>query len=257
MRLMGVDLAWKSRDPGHGSSGICCLEAGGRVVELELVTCDDEILERVRSQEEIWVGIDAPLRVTNQQGLRACERQLMARGIPCLPSNREYMARRYGGMRGESLARSLVSEGFAESPSSPMVGRAVFETYPYGTLRLLSARVLRYKRGRFEVRRKAMLEAIEVLEAWDAPGPLVDRLRQEADGARASTIKGMGDLLDAALCATCVYSHWISGGRRTQLVGEEEHGYILLPAERDDDERRADHGEGLPGGRKAIRIQRG
>jgi predicted RNase H-like nuclease len=113
-------------------------------------------------------------------------------------------------------------------------------------MRLLSPSSPRYKRGRFDLHRNAISGAIEVLEAWDAPGPLISRLRDELAEAKASSIKGVGDLFDAALCATCVYSHWISGGRRTQLLGEEEHGYILLPAKRNDDGGRAVHGNGLP-----------
>lgn len=68
-------------------------------------------------------------------------------------------------------------------------------------------------------------------------------------------MKAMGGLVDAALSAMCVYAHWIYGGERTQLVGEEEYGHVLLPAKRNEDEGRGDNASGLLGSGKALRVR--
>ena len=41
------------------------------------------------------------------------------------------------------------------------------------------------------------------------------------------------DMLDATVSVACVYAHWIYNGQMVQLVGEEGHGRMLLPAKRE------------------------
>ena len=115
----------------------------------------------------------------------------------------------------------------------------------------------RYKKGNIDDRRRSMLEVIGALEAWDAPPALTRALRHRTMEARGPELKGPGDLVDASLCAMCVYTHRINGGKGTRLVGEEGHGYVLLPAQRSEDEGRAGNGGRLPGSGKALRVRRG
>ena len=68
------------------------------------------------------------------------------------------------------------------------------------------------------------------------PRPLVQRCREGALSASSSELKSVGDMLDAAISVTCVYAHWIYDGQGTNLVGEEGHGRVLLPAKREKDE---------------------
>jgi predicted RNase H-like nuclease len=82
-----------------------------------------------------------------------------------------------------------------------------------------------------------MLGAIDGLEGWDAPRDLTDRWCEIAASAKGSGLKSVEDPLDAAISVTCVYAHWIYDGKSTQLVGEEEHGFVYLPAKRNQDER--------------------
>lgn len=229
----GIDLGWKVNGPKEGSTAICVIDEAGGLKQLELTTSDEEILERLLGIDQIWVGIDAPLLVPNLKGMRRCERMLFDRGVRALPSNVQFMERKFGGMRGQVLSRRLYEKGF--SPSSPLdwAKKTVFEVYPYGTLWILTnGRVPAYKRGRFEVKKSAMREAVTALEAWDAPSELVRTLRYEVEAARPSELKGVTDLIDSALSVICVYQHRLSRGQRTQLIGEQEHGYVLLPAVR-------------------------
>jgi hypothetical protein len=58
------------------------------------------------------------------------------------------------------------------------------------------------------------------------------RLGSELEAARPSDTKGLADLIDSALAVMCLYHHRLSRGGATQLVGEEEQGFVLLPAKR-------------------------
>ncbi|MCU0861115.1 MAG: DUF429 domain-containing protein [Methanomassiliicoccales archaeon] len=256
MMILGLDLAWAT-EPAPRSSGACLLDGEGRLLQLDLLTGDEEVRALIPEEGWAWVGIDAPLLVPNLKGMRRCERRLLAMGLRCLPSNQEFMLSHFGGMRGEALARSLEGMGFAAASPSRCGERTYFEVYPYGTLRLIMGRVPRYKRGKLEERRRAIHDVIGAMEAWDAPLGLCERLRRETDAARRSELKGLTDLVDAALSAACVYSHHISRGRRTQLVGDEGQGYVLLPAQRSQDEGRERYAGRLPGGGRALRVQRG
>jgi len=230
--FVGVDLGWKV-EPKEKSTAICAIDDTGELLELEMVTSDEEILNRVFDQGPAWVGIDAPLLVPNHSGMRRCERMMLAMGLHALPSNTRFMDRKYGGRHGEVLANRLNREGFSPASPGSWQDRMVFEVYPHGSLWVLThGHVPSYKRGRFQAKASASREVVGALEAWDAPPELVSRLRSEIQAARPSEMKGVADLIDSALAVMCLYHHRLSRGRTTQLVGEEEHGFVLLPAMR-------------------------
>ncbi|MEM0448295.1 MAG: DUF429 domain-containing protein [Methanomassiliicoccales archaeon] len=231
MMFLGLDLAWRS-DPYPLSTGACLIDSGGEVVLLGLVTTNEEILSLLDKDNQMWVGIDAPLCVPNLTGMRRCERIMMRMGLPCLPSNQRFMERHFGGRRGEDLARALRGRGFV--PASPEVRgeKVYFEVYPSGALRILCGKIPSYKRGRLCDRRKALEQVIEAMDSWHSPPDLCLSLRQEIENMKLHRIKGLCDILDAALAAACLYCHYIKNGKNTQLLGDVEHGYVLLPTER-------------------------
>jgi len=49
---------------------------------------------------------------------------------------------------------------------------------------------------------------------------------------RHSIADMMNETTDDRACVACVYSHWLNGGRTTQMVGEEGDGHILLGCHR-------------------------
>jgi predicted RNase H-like nuclease len=38
----------------------------------------------------------------------------------------------------------------------------------------------------------------------------------------------MADKVDSIVCAACLYAHWLYGGKRTRMIGDEKDGYILI-----------------------------
>ena len=48
----------------------------------------------------------------------------------------------------------------------------------------------------------------------------------------ARTMTSDQDILDAWVCAACIYSHWLNHGRTTLMVGDMDDGRILLGCQR-------------------------
>jgi len=225
VRFAGVDLGWKTDPPIEGGTGVCLLDDTGAVLSLESITHDSEILSFLTSEEEMWVGVDAPLVVNNQRGLRECERSLFDHGIKVLPASRSYMLRRFGGCRGVSLSRVLIENGYRFGGEGEGK-KALFEVYPHGTLHLLmGGKVPRHKKGGREERRRAALMVLRILREWvpiEIPRQLL------LDIQEANDLKPVMDRVDSVVCVSCVYAHWLYSGKRTQLLGGRD-GSMLLP----------------------------
>jgi len=227
VRFVGVDLGWKMDQPKANGTGICQLDRSGRVELASVVTADQEILDIVQKAGEAWVGIDASLSVQNERGLRPCERRLRDEGIKVLPTNRTFL-RKFGGSRGESLVDQLSELGYSLAQGTEKDGRFLFEVYPHGTLHLLSGgHRPDYKKGAGDKRAEAREAVIELVLGWE-PSLEVPRVLLENEGKD----KELEDILDAWICVACTYSHWLNGGRTTQMIGEEGDGYILLGCHR-------------------------
>ena len=102
------------------------------------------------------MAVDAPLRVPNETGSRACDRALSAEWrqfhAGAYPANRRLLARN-GIVRGEALAAALTERfQFNETNVVPRrtKARLVCEVYPHPALVSLFGlgRILKYKRGR-------------------------------------------------------------------------------------------------------------
>ncbi|MEM2944213.1 MAG: DUF429 domain-containing protein [Methanomassiliicoccales archaeon] len=228
MKFIGIDLGWKMNPPRTNGTAVCMMNLNGEVEDIELLTTDEDILERLILNEDAWVGIDAPLMMPDEGRLRKCERILFSRGIRLLPTNRQFSIKRFGGCRGERLVAKLNLLGFELRNCHHPKGKAIFEVYPYGILyAITNGNVPRYKKGRKEVRRKGILEVLDGIISWEhsirIPKGLKESILSDQNLAAA------GDMIDALLCAVCVYSHWIYIGMRTECLGEESDGLILLP----------------------------
>jgi predicted nuclease with RNAse H fold len=227
LRYIGVDLSWKVDPPRLGGTGFCIIE-GDSVTDLGVVTTDREILELV-DEGEVWVGVDAPLKVPAGQTMRRCEGEVRALGIRILPSERGFHLRHYGGCRGESLSAQLERRGLRYFGHGE---RAYFEVYPRAVLHAMSTRPARYKRGPAASRRREAEAALRQLREWE---PRIQLPRQWLP----TLIEGAGaaDRLDALLAAVSVYRHRIYSGKRSLVLGDEDDGYILLPPRNRDTDR--------------------
>lgn len=230
MQFAGVDLAWKVNPPSAERTAVCILDHSGRVEELRLVTSDEEIVDIASHYERMWMGIDAPLIVPNEEGLRGCERMLFSRGMRLLPSNRKYHRRKFGGSRGEIVVSKLRKLGFDLRGKEETAQKQIFEVYPYGMLSLISeGKVPRYKRGRGVERRREALKVLGLIEGYEPSIEIPGSIRREVAGEPTGNLPKTMDKIDALLSVSCVYSHWLYRGRRSELVGETSGGYMLLP----------------------------
>ena len=191
--FIGIDLAW-----GHRArTGVAALDEGGRLLSVESLLTDDEILRWVAAQPgvPVVVAVDAPLVVPNETGQRDCERQIASAygrlGASCHPSNTTLMP----APRGTRLAAALASS-------------VCIEVYPHAALVGLFALPYRllYKKGTILVRREGLLRLAALLESWpvlDLDGVDVWKRLTDAvsEAVRLVDLKRVEDQLDAVLCA--------------------------------------------------------
>lgn len=228
MDFIGVDLAWKKNPPLENGTALCIMDSGGKVMKVDLVTDDDQILSNLEGRKCAWVGVDAPLIVNNDDGLRKCERSLFDRGIKVLPASRGYLTRKFGGCRGVDLAEEMARMGYSFLGAGQGC-RVMIEVYPYGTLHLITGgNVPRYKKGKADERRRASLKLLRILREW-LPVSIPKWLDEEVVAAAPSELKSVTDKIDAVISVLCVYGHWIYVGKMTEVLGDASNGFILLP----------------------------
>ena len=226
--LIGIDLSWKCSPFKEKATAICVCDTSGHMQHPLLVTSDEEILDIVLANPGGWVGIDAPLVVPNQHGLRSGERMAVHCGLHILPTNRTFLQKTCGGVRAEALVERLENNGYSHARPGHDRGSMFFETYPYSLVHHLVGRGFSYKKGKAAEKRKGCQEILLRLQGWepsiDVPDAFFDEVRDAAPGE----LKQVADKVDAVLCAACLYAHWLYGGQRTRLVGDEKDGYILI-----------------------------
>jgi predicted RNase H-like nuclease len=241
MRVVGVDLAWASRN----RSGVCVVE-DGLVLDSACLRSDDEIERwiRARTAAEVLVAFDAPLVVRNRGGRRACETVLAsafaAEHAGPFPANLTLLR---GDVRAARLARRLE---LAVAPAAvrrrPL--RAAIEVYPHPALVVLLERSERlpYKakpNRTLAVRHAAMGALLEGLRSFKLADPPLDVTASprwatlvaawEA-GPSGAAFKRLEDELDAYVCAYIGWYHLAWAGRRSLTVGDGRGGYVVVPA---------------------------
>jgi predicted RNase H-like nuclease len=77
MRFLGIDFGWQGKP-----SGLAALDWDGRslsLIETQRITCFEEILawvDRIASDGEALVAVDAPTIITNEDGMRDADREM-------------------------------------------------------------------------------------------------------------------------------------------------------------------------------------
>ena len=141
------------------------------------------------------------------------------------------------------LRSGLEGEGFSHIPSSrsgwSRRGCWFFEVYPHPAHVVLFGRrrIIKYKKGPVASRRIGLAEFRREIKQriLRASGSLrsTDRLCALLDldlkSLRGKTLKSYEDTLDAILCAYLAFHLWRWGWQRSEMVGDLESGYIVLP----------------------------
>jgi predicted RNase H-like nuclease len=233
-RIIGIDLAWGERNP----DGLCLIAASperGVILRTALTSGDAELLgwlaQQVAPEENALLVIDAPLIVPNAAGSRPVDKQITSRfgrhHAGCYPANAAKC------VRPLRVARLLKERGYAIGFDFSLHPRLAAEVYPHpAMIRLFELDfIIKYKKGavaakRLEFRRLQALikKLLPTRFAHLELAPPVRALLKQP------WTKSAEDQTDALFCALIGYHHWLHQGQRSEIVGETESGFILLPA---------------------------
>jgi len=236
---VGIDLAWGTRAP----TGLAAVAEDGSLLASATVRTDDEVTAWVDGlgRHPAVVAIDAPLVVTNDAGMRQCERLVSrafgAHGASCHPSSRARP--QFDPPRAEVLARRC---GWRPDPEPAVVGTTgepvAIEVYPHAAMVGLFSlgTVLPYKArsGRtVDLRRAAMLEVLYHLETvpeLHLEGHPRWQLLREAveDATRHVDLERVEDEVDAVLCAHLAWL-WVHRPTALRVYGDVDGFIVTTP----------------------------
>ena len=199
-------------DVGSACKGFHAVALSDGAYTSQLATSDVETLRDwcLNEMKVQVIAIDAPCRWSTNGRMRACERELMQRGIHCFASpTREQAIRHpsdyYGWMlRGEALYRAL-EPSHPICTALPVAGEhCCMETFPH-------AITWHLRGGEAQARQKR-------------------RQRRELLGQAGIDLEQLSniDLVDAALCA--LTAHRAASGANCKAYGNPFEGIIVVPA---------------------------
>lgn len=234
--LIGIDLAWGERNP----DGVTVLPFGeglSRPMTSPPNTFntrgDDELFAALASAdgaERILVAVDAPLICPNPTGSRPVDKECTRRfgrcHAGCYPANQRLCRRPL------RIAEGLVERGYQLTADSSRGTRIASEVYPHpATIQLFGIeKTIKYKKGLVASKRAGFLRYQSYLRDC-----LARELPEWLDSAPHRTLletpwsKPIEDQTDSVLCALIAYLHLRFGENRTEVLGNDETGHILLP----------------------------
>lgn len=229
MVVFGLDLAWGERRP----DGYCVLRQEGGVWRVEAVGLSrgDEALValvgKVVGDGAGFIAMDGPVICQNETGARPVDRQThVAFGrfkCGCHPVNQVLCPRPL------RVAARLGAMGFRPGWTGE---RTLAEVYPHPAMVRwfgLTER-LPYKRGRVAEKRKVFRELQGHLgKALAVHFPEIAVAASVRALLREPWTKDVEDQTDALVCALIGYWHVAYAGRRTQVLGDLETGFLLVP----------------------------
>lgn len=244
MICIGLDLAWSPRN----RTGAAILRDNTLVAYTGVLGSNDDIFAFVapylQDDSPAVIAVDAPLRVPNATGRRACDQALTAEWrrfeAGALSTNRRLLAFD-GEVRGETLVTYFARHyGFVESAPLPQQGqgRYLCEIFPHPAhIRFFGlTKTLKYKGrpGRTHDQRLAEFARYQSLLATlqQATPPLLgtsDLLAADLTALRGQALKAYEDTLDAVTCAYTAAYLWQHGPAFTRVYGSIVEGHILTP----------------------------
>jgi predicted RNase H-like nuclease len=244
MIFIGLDLAWSSRNP----TGAAVLHDHTLVTYTGKLGSNADLFAFVapylQDNSPTVIAVDAPLRVPNETGRRACDQALSAEWrrfeAGALPGNRRLLAFD-GEVRGETIVAYFTQQyGFVESAPIPHQGqgRYICEIFPHPAhVHFFNLpKTLKYKaRGnRPHDQRLAEFARYQQLLATlqHATPPLLgaaDLLATDLTLLRGQALKAHEDALDAVTCAYTAAYLWHHGPAFTRVYGSVAEGHILTP----------------------------
>jgi predicted RNase H-like nuclease len=231
--FIGLDLAWGERNP----DGMAWLKASGRKLEIgaiERIHGDDAtlawILGKIGKSKRVFLAMDAPVVCPNPTGSRPVDKlthQLFGKfHAGCYPANQALCG------RPVRMARRLEAAGFKKGWATE--GRTLAEVYPHpAMIRAFGLdRILKYKKGSVAEKCKGFRlyqqHFRRLLESDWKSYQITGWEKIEALLALTWT-KEAEDKTDALFCAWIALHHVRHQGKRSEVIGDRETGFILLP----------------------------
>ena len=244
MKFIGVDLGWSS-----GASGLCCLTWQNnqlKIVELTTVLEIDRILTSIDrhlpKNTPGLVAIDAPTIITNQTGMRLCDRLTHKHfgryHAGCYPANLGLkFAPRTTGF-SQSLSKRNFSHASTIEPQQ--LGKYQIEVFPHpATINLFGLeRILKYKKGRIADRRCELIKLrgyiSDILPNLEPRLSLssLNKIPAIAVQQTGKELKAIEDRLDSLICAYIAAYWWYWGKTKNMVVGNLDEGFIVIPKPR-------------------------
>jgi predicted RNase H-like nuclease len=241
--FIGVDLAWSCE---NNSSGVALLRGdrqGAELEEVSILLASAAALAKYifeNSTEPTIVAVDAPLIIHNQTGQRPCEtligKKYGDRGASCHSSNLSIGH----CVSGIKLAEQLTQAGFRHAPA-PVLSEnhsVVLEVYPHpAILEFFSLpKIVKYKKGHVAEKQAGLKQLQNLLRGLPTFEPSIaatprfsEFLSRDTNSLRGAALKGYEDQLDALLCSYIAYHYWYWGARKTEVFGNLDSGYIMVP----------------------------
>ena len=251
--FVGVDLAWAESNP----SGVAIL-SGGRGRPLQFVGAEtfgstDQIVHAIaRLEGHVWIAIDAPVVVENEEGKRTADR-LVSRHYGrfeagAYPANLRLLNH---DIRARTIVGRLASQGVQRMDQVCLPPQAsgswAFETYPHAAMVELFAldKTIKYKKGRVTAKRAGLKQLVALIhDRLPVADPPLARtpgltllLSASIDAMAGAALKANEDRMDALICAYIAAHVWRWGTRRNWALGPAGSGSIVLPALRPDIDR--------------------
>ena len=234
--MVGLDVAWGERN----GDGVCLLAAtdrGARVLETAHIFGDAALLAWLAARlppapAPAMLLFDAPLLCPNATGSRPVDRlthTLFGRfHAGAHPANAARCPRplRLAALVGSEL-------GFTVGWQHPRTARLAVETFPHPAMVrwLALSRIVKYKRGPVAARRGEFARLQSLLRAClRTRFPELAETPALRETLAATWTKPAEDRLDALVCALIGYHHWRHDGAQTEVIGDDQTGFILLPA---------------------------
>jgi predicted RNase H-like nuclease len=236
MHFVGLDLAWGEKK----QTGVAAVASDGRLLDVGIAQDDASIIDAIAPYvgDDCIVAIDAPLIVKNTGGYRQAEtaynRDFQKFDAGAYPANTGNPL--FNPPRAATLAEAL---GLNTDPASGADRRAI-EVYPHPASVVLFGleKILKYKKGAFDERRRELLKLMTLIEGLDHASPRLRvnhnmnwvalRKRVEA-AARPSQLDRDEDPVDAVLCAYIAH-YWYHRPDDVTIYGDAESGYIVTPS---------------------------
>ena len=235
LHIIGVDLAWGNKNP----DGVCSIgikNGKARLEHIGLSKGDSQLTEWIQNyvdQGSVLAMFDAPLICRNKTGSRpvdrASHRHFGKYKAGCYPVNQQLCKRPL------KISDQLNIGGFridSEIPRSRGRFLNACEVYPHIALIRwfnLPERI-KYKKGNLVQKNRGFSELKSLLfNALESRFFAVENLYLIQSLFDQPWSKNSEDQVDALICALIGYWHWKYHGELTEILGDLDTGFIVIP----------------------------